>query len=60
MTQELFPLQRKHLDSHQVSKMKMNSGLNRNDPSKRPSKVAVKLIPRIRAEGWLTRLQGST
>ena len=49
-----------HLDSHHVTKTSMDSGLRRYDGSKLSLQVGAGLIPRLRAEGWLTRLQGST
>lgn len=68
MTQELLPTQSKfvipanadiHLDSHQVIKKRMDSGFRRNDTSNISPRVGTNLIPRLRAEGRLTRLQGS-
>jgi hypothetical protein len=49
-----------HLDSRHVTKTSMDSGLRRNDGSKLSPQVGARPIPRLRAEGWLTRLQGST
>ena len=49
-----------YLDSLQVENTRMDSGLLRNDISQRGLQSGSNVIPRLRAEGRLTRLLGST